>query len=125
MKDFKQNTKMSASGSHYCGGGKVKKYADGGAVSNTLEQTQAESRRMQREGVPVNPTPEQQPAATMTRIANYFSNKSSAPAEMAPRRSSRMEDAAAELQRKLGPDVIVTPSQRAYKRGGKVKRGKK
>ena len=29
---FKQNTKMSAQGSHYCGGGKVKKMADGGDV---------------------------------------------------------------------------------------------
>jgi hypothetical protein len=33
MKDFKQTTKMKAEGSHYCGGGKVKKYADGGDVT--------------------------------------------------------------------------------------------
>jgi hypothetical protein len=32
MKDFKQTPKMKAEGSHYCGGGKVKKYADGGDV---------------------------------------------------------------------------------------------
>ena len=33
MKDFKQTTKMKAQGSHYCGGSKVKKYADGGDVT--------------------------------------------------------------------------------------------
>ena len=118
MKDFKQTTKMSAQGSHYCGGGKVKKYADGG-LTNRLEKTQEESRRMQREGVPEKPTREEMPAATMTRIANYFSNKSSAPAEMATKRSSRGADAQ-ELQKLLGPDVKVS-----YKRGGKVKRGSK
>jgi len=32
MKDFKQTAKMKAEGSHYCGGGKVKKYADGGVA---------------------------------------------------------------------------------------------
>jgi hypothetical protein len=33
MKDFKQTLKMKAQGNHYCGGGKVKKYADGGDVT--------------------------------------------------------------------------------------------
>jgi hypothetical protein len=32
MKDFKQTTKMKAEGSHYCSGGKVKKYAGGKSV---------------------------------------------------------------------------------------------
>lgn len=118
MKDFKQNTKMNASGSHYCGGGKVKKMADGG-LTNTLEETQAESRRMQREGVPSNPSREEMPAARMTRIANYFGGKSSAPAEVAKKRSDKGADAE-ELQKLLGSDVKV-----GYKRGGKVKRGKK
>jgi hypothetical protein len=118
MKDFKQNTKMSASGSHYCGGGKIKKYADGGSV---LEETQAESRKMQREGIPEKPTPEQMPATRMTRIANYFGGKSSAPAEMAKKRSDKGAVSDAEdLQKRLGSDVKV-----GYKRGGKVKRGKK
>ena len=31
MKDFKQTPKMNAEGSHYCGGGKVKKMAEGGS----------------------------------------------------------------------------------------------
>ena len=119
MKDFKQNTKMNANGSHYCGGGKVKNYAEGGEVKNTLEETQAESRRMQREGIPSKPTREQQPAARMTRIANYFGGKSSAPAEIAKKRSDKGAVSDAEdLQKRLGSDVKV-----GYKRGGKVKRG--
>jgi hypothetical protein len=116
MKDFKQNTKMSAQGSHYCGGGKVGKYAEGGLI-NSLEETQAESRRMQREGIPEKPTREQMPAARMTRIANTYAGKSSAPAEMAKKRSDKGADAE-ELQKLLGSDVKV-----GYKRGGKVKRG--
>lgn len=75
MEDFKQTTKMSAQGSHYCGGGKVKKYDTGGAVENPLSQVQAQSRQMQQQGVPANPTPEQMRAVRMTRIADYFSNK--------------------------------------------------
>jgi hypothetical protein len=116
MKDFKQNSKMSASGSHYCGGGNVKKMADGG-LTNRLDETQEESRRMQREGVPSKPTREQMPAARMTRIANQFGGKSSAPAETAKKRSDKGADAE-ELQKLLGSDVKV-----GYKRGGKVKRG--
>ena len=119
MKDFKQNTKMNANGSHYCGGGKVKNYAEGGEVKNTLEETQAESRRMQREGIPSKPTREQMPAARMTRIANQFGGKSSAPAETAKKRSDKGADAE-ELKKLLGSDVKV-----GYKHGGKVKRGKK
>ena len=119
MKDFKQNTKMSATGSHYCGGGKVKNYAEGGEVKNTLEETQSESRKMQREGIPSKPSREEMPAARMTRIANYFGGKSSAPAEIAKKRSDKGADAE-ELQKQLGSDVKV-----GYKRGGKVKRGKK
>jgi hypothetical protein len=118
MKDFKQNSKMSASGSHYCGGGNVKKMADGG-LTNTLDEVQAESRRMQREGVPSKPSREEMPAARMTNISNYFNRKSSAPAEMAKKRADKGADAE-ELQKLLGPDVKV-----GYKRGGKVKRGKK
>ena len=34
MKDFKQTPKMNAQGSHYCGGGKVKKMAMGGALDD-------------------------------------------------------------------------------------------
>jgi hypothetical protein len=117
MKDFKQNTKMNANGSHYCGGGKVKNYAEGGEVKNTLDETQAESRRMQREGIPSKPTREQMPAVRMTRIANQFGGKSSAPAETAKKRSDKGADAE-ELQKILGSDVKV-----GYKRGGKVKRG--
>jgi hypothetical protein len=75
MEDFKQTPKMSAQGSHYCGGGKVKKYAEGSSVQNPLSQVQAESRQMQQQGVPANPTPEQMRAVRMTRIADYFSNK--------------------------------------------------
>ena len=33
MKDFKQTLKMKAEGSHYCGGGKVKKMNTGGTAS--------------------------------------------------------------------------------------------
>ena len=123
MKDFKQNTKMNASGSHYCGGGKVGKYAEGGEVTNTLSETQAESRKMEKEGVPSSPTRGQMPAVNMTRIAEHFKNPrkkfSEAPAEVAPKRSDKGADAEA-LQKLLGEGVKV-----GYKRGGKVKRGSK
>ena len=38
MKDFKQTPKMNASGSHYCGGGKVKKYAEGGEIISKVHE---------------------------------------------------------------------------------------
>jgi hypothetical protein len=80
MDDFKQNTKMKCEGSHYKKGGSVKKYDGGGSVStgraeNALPTIQAESRQMQQQGVPANPSPEQMRAARMTRIAEAFSNK--------------------------------------------------
>ena len=36
MKDFKQTPKMNAQGSHYCGGGKVKKMAVGGTTGDDI-----------------------------------------------------------------------------------------
>jgi hypothetical protein len=73
MKDFKKMPKMA------CGGG-VKGYDMGGNVTtapaeNALPSIQAESRKMQQQGTPANPTPEQMRAVRMTRIAQSFGAK--------------------------------------------------
>jgi hypothetical protein len=73
MKDFKKMPKMA------CGGG-VNKYDMGGSVTtapaeNALPSIQAESRKMQQQGMPANPTPEQMRAVRMTRIAQSFGAK--------------------------------------------------
>ena len=94
MDDFKQNTKMTCEGSHYKKGGKVKKYAgdtDGSYVStaraeNALPKIQAESRKMQAEGIPTNPTSEQMNPARMTRVQQAFSKKRFGP-EATPKRT--------------------------------------
>ena len=91
MDDFKQNTKMTCEGSHYKKGGKVKKYEMGGDVSiapaeNALPKIQAESRKMQQQGIPANPAPEQMNAARMTRVKEAFSKKRFGP-EATPKRT--------------------------------------
>jgi hypothetical protein len=108
MDDFKQNTKMTCEGSHYKKGGKVKKYAgdtDGSYVStaraeNALPKIQAESRKMQAEGIPTNPTRGQQGAVNMTNMVNTFTKK------------------------RFGPEATVGPAATSKRTGGSVKRKK-
>jgi hypothetical protein len=107
MDDFKQNTKMTCEGSHYKKGGKVKKYSgeDSSYVTsaraeNALPKIQAQSRKMQAEGIPTNPTPEQQNAVNMTNMVKTFTKK------------------------RFGPEATVGPAATSKRTGGSVKRKK-
>ena len=86
---------MTCEGSHYKKGGKVKKYAgdtDGSYVStaraeNALPKIQAESRKMQQQGIPANLAPEQMNAARMTRVKEAFTPKKVFGPEATPKRT--------------------------------------
>jgi hypothetical protein len=85
MKDFKKMPKMA------CGGG-VNKYDMGGSVTtapaeNALPSIQAQSRKMQQQGIPANPTPEQMGAARMTRVQAAFTPKKRFGPEATPKRT--------------------------------------
>jgi hypothetical protein len=123
MKDFKQNTKMSATGSHYCGGGKVKKYAEGGSTYQArTEEDMAKGREILEGKRPKQATPGkmetyERRASIAKAVGAPSKEYSLANAEVNKKRSGRGADAE-ELQKLLGSDVKV-----GYKRGGKVKRG--
>lgn len=119
MKDFKQNTKMSATGSHYCGGGKVRKMAEGGDLPYMPEGREILEGKRPAQARKGEMTGGERAASIAKAFGAPSKEYTAAPAEVAPRRSSRGADAE-ELQKLLGPDVKV-----GYKRGGKVKRGSK
>jgi hypothetical protein len=150
MKDFKQTTKMKAQGSHYCGGGKVKKYADGGDVETQTAQGQnknigddvrarAMAAMAKREqdiggGGDTAPTPVKKAAPKKAAPKLYqpdyspddedrlgLSDDIKPVKKVAPKFSAAKSIGASEPT--AVPDYAK--SSMGYKRGGKVKRGAK
>jgi hypothetical protein len=119
MKEFKQNVKMKADGGHcYKKGGAVKKYNDGGYVSEEAEQILRGNR-------PVQASPGvMTPAERRASIGRAFGAKPAASKPAPTRKKSQAEIDAEELQELLGKEVTVSPAERR-KKGGSVKRYKK
>lgn len=112
MKDFKQNVKMKADGGHcYKKGGAVKKYNDGGVISEEAEEI-IQGRR------PPQATPGvMTPAERRASIAKAFG--------AGPRRpKTKAERDAEEMQELLGREFTVTAPAERRKKGGSVKRYK-
>lgn len=111
MKDFKQTTKMKAEGSHYCGGGKIKKMAEGSLVGALRDKIMG--------------TPAQNQAALASE-AKYLKAKQlqkAAGQSMGPGEQMAMGLAGAGQSLQGAPAPAPAPGVPTQKAGGKVKRG--
>lgn len=112
MKDFKQNVKMKAEGGHcYKKGGSVKKYNDGGVISEEAEEI------IQGRRAPQATPGVMTPAERRASIAKAFG--------AGPRRpKTKVEREPEELEELLGREFTVSPAERR-KKGGSVRKNKK
>jgi len=121
MKDFKQNTKMACEGNHYKKGGKVKKYAGGRQVAS---QDSPEYSALDDE-TPVGKKADEA-ARKAYREANEGDWDLGQPNN--PRLTAVKKAAQGVIQKdreQTKPFENANPMGDTYKRGGKVKRGKK
>jgi hypothetical protein len=86
MKDFKTMPKMACGGMVKGYNGEEGSYVTGARGENALPKIQAQSRKMQAEGIPTNPTAEQRPAVNMTNVQAAFSKKRFGP-DATPKRT--------------------------------------
>jgi hypothetical protein len=115
MKDFKQTPKMNAQGSHYCGGGTVKKMADGGSLSDTDLVQAFKAGKVKPVEMPTRNIPN-----TMNIGGKDVEVK---PVEM-PRRDYGGTNIPGYGKVKPAPMKTTPYGAALLKKGGKVKRGK-
>ena len=122
MKDFKQTTKMSAQGSHYKAGGKVKKYETGGPVlksdsSGSLSNDDLRNFLKESTSRPLPETSNPELAKQYKQI-----REQSTRAIKGPSGGGGGNGGAADLDME---GMLMRKPNPALKKGGKVKRGKK
>ena len=125
MKDFKQTPKMNASGSHYCGGGKVKKYAEGGEIIAKVHEAI-------RSGKDLDPkmtisSGSQGPNRALNRAMGLPENSNPKIVDRMPQGSNdgTMISPIDGKRVKLAPPKLTDTGMLLLKTGGKVKRGNK
>jgi hypothetical protein len=142
MKDFKQTTKMKAQGSHYCGGGKVKKYAEGGDVTEGQNANIGDDVRsramaaMAKREQDIGGGGEEQPVVVAKKVVKKTATKLPMP-DYSNEDLDRMglNDDTKPVTKKLtltesmnarpSRSISKNSSRTGYKTGGKVKRGAK